>query len=79
VCAAAQNPPRDSCQGDSGGPLFSGDQTQPIQIGIVSSGFGCAQAGFPGIYTRLSDPDIANWIHDATAKQRSKHQHKHRR
>ncbi|HET7092358.1 MAG TPA: serine protease [Thermomicrobiales bacterium] len=79
VCAAGQSPPRDSCQGDSGGPLFSGDQANPVQIGIVSFGEGCAQPGFPGVYTRLSDPDIAHWIHDATAKQRSKPKHKHRR
>ncbi|HET7093222.1 MAG TPA: serine protease, partial [Thermomicrobiales bacterium] len=76
VCAAGQNPPRDSCIGDSGGPLFSGDQANPVQIGIVSFGEGCAQPGFPGVYTRLSDPDIARWIHDATSKQRSKHKHR---
>lgn len=77
VCAAGQAPPRDSCQGDSGGPLFAnGDTANPTQIGIVSFGAGCAQAGFPGVYTQLSDPAIAKWIHGVTSKHRSKHHHR---
>lgn len=50
VCAAA--PGKDSCQNDSGGPLLRQDGTL---VGIVSFGDGCAQAGIPGVYTRLSD------------------------
>lgn len=48
----------DSCGGDSGGPIFfTGDtgvapySNQPILTGVVSWGRGCAQPGFPGIYT----------------------------
>lgn len=40
--------------GDSGGPIFQWAGQYWEQIGIVSYGKGCAQAGFPGIYTRLS-------------------------
>ncbi|WP_405684636.1 S1 family peptidase [Streptomyces sp. NBC_01387] len=45
----------DTCQGDSGGPMFRKDDHGAwIQVGIVSWGQGCAEPGYPGIYTQLS-------------------------
>ena len=50
VCAGYTAGGVDTCQGDSGGPLLIGG----VLAGITSWGEGCAQAGYPGIYTRLT-------------------------
>lgn len=61
VCAGRYG--KDTCQGDSGGPLF---QPSPlggyIQLGVTSWGVGCAERGFPGVYARLTNKDIGNFI-----------------
>jgi len=56
---------RDACQGDSGGPLVWGDglfetQGRSQVIGIVSTGLGCGNPEFPGIYTKVSS--YIEWI-----------------
>ncbi|MFG2884644.1 S1 family peptidase [Streptomyces sp. NPDC048297] len=50
VCAGYQSGGVDTCQGDSGGPLLVGG----VLAGITSWGEGCAEAGYPGVYTRLA-------------------------
>jgi len=61
VCAGLTQGGKDSCQGDSGGPLFYDDPAgAKTLIGIVSWGAGCADAGLPGVYTRVSS--YASWL-----------------
>ena len=65
ICAAVSEGGRGSCQGDSGGPLVVNTGSGPQQVGIVSWGFGCAAAGYPGVYTRVSE--FKEWIDTITA------------
>jgi trypsin len=56
----ASKPGRDTCSGDSGGPLVGASNGRTILVGITSFGYGCAQAGHPGVYTRVSA--IRAWV-----------------
>ncbi|KAJ8687600.1 hypothetical protein QAD02_023394 [Eretmocerus hayati] len=52
ICAGGTT--KDSCQGDSGGPLMTRQNHSFYLIGIVSTGYRCAEPGYPGIYTRVT-------------------------
>ncbi|WP_256776650.1 MULTISPECIES: serine protease [unclassified Stenotrophomonas] len=60
ICAGKEG--IDSCQGDSGGPLLVQRRKQWTVLGVVSWGQGCAQAGYPGVYARLSAGYIRDFI-----------------
>lgn len=68
LCAFDMRENKDACQGDSGGPLMAPTGTDGFnlagadwfQIGIVSFGYRCAEPGFPGVYTRLTE--FTDWI-----------------
>lgn len=57
---------KDTCNGDSGGPMTVSRGMERVLVGLVSWGRGCAIAGVPGIYTRVSAH--APWIEKAKAK-----------
>lgn len=60
LCAGFDQGGVDACGGDSGGPLLVPYQGGWLQAGVTSFGVGCAQAGLPGGYARVSS--ITNWI-----------------
>ncbi|KAH0628523.1 hypothetical protein JD844_009833 [Phrynosoma platyrhinos] len=56
ICVGFLEGGKDACQGDSGGPVVCNGQLQ----GIVSWGIGCAQRGYPGVYTKVCN--YVSWI-----------------
>ncbi|XP_058979552.1 trypsin alpha-like [Musca domestica] len=54
ICAYATG--KDACQGDSGGPLVSGG----VLVGVVSWGYGCAFANYPGVYADVAA--LRSWV-----------------
>ena len=56
---------KDACQGDSGGPLTCVRDDQPVLVGLVSWGIGCAVEGQPGVYTNVFQ--YIDWIKQTTA------------
>ncbi|CAL4100161.1 unnamed protein product, partial [Meganyctiphanes norvegica] len=59
----------DVCRGDSGGPLVFEENendadSKEEQVGIVSSGYGCGDTRYPGIYTRIDG--YLDWIDKVT-------------
>jgi|ERR1711915_193623 len=63
ICAGLDEGGKDSCQGDSGGPFMCGKQLS----GVVSWGYGCAQPGFPGVYTQTSY--FIDWLNNNMMKK----------
>lgn len=75
LCAGYEQGGVDACTGDSGGPLlvWNNQQRSWVQIGIISWGSGCAEAGVYGVYTEVAD--FSTWI-ATTLEQRGTAAHR---
>jgi len=63
VCAGYPQGGVDTCQGDSGGPMFGVSNAGGLRIvGTTSFGEGCARPGKPGVYARVADAPLREWI-----------------
>lgn len=60
VCAGVIGGQIDTCNGDSGGPLVVDVGGVRVLAGLTSVGNGCAQADYPGLYTRVTT--VLPWI-----------------
>jgi trypsin len=65
VCAGYPEGGTDTCQGDSGGPLLAPLSTAPggfRLVGATSYGQGCAEPGYPGVYARVAEGPLRDYI-----------------
>jgi trypsin len=62
VCAGYPEGGTDTCEGDSGGPLLAAVHGGLRLAGATSFGAGCAEPGKPGVYARLAEGPIREWL-----------------
>jgi secreted trypsin-like serine protease len=67
ICAGYDKGGTDTCQGDSGGPLFGKTALGDLKVvGATSYGNGCAEPHQPGVYARVGDTTLREWIRSQT-------------
>jgi secreted trypsin-like serine protease len=97
ICAGGGRSHVDTCYGDSGGPLVVDSDTPArppgdyVLAGLVDFGNGCAQPGYAGVYTRISNSEIMHFLNSGIGhpvrpigsqakhkKRKKRHRHRHR-
>jgi secreted trypsin-like serine protease len=64
LCAGYPQGGTDTCEGDSGGPLLVPERDGSLRlVAATSFGNGCAKPGKPGVYARLAEGQIRDFIH----------------
>ncbi len=67
LCAGEPGGAKDSCAGDSGGPLV--EAGTDVLVGVVSFGYQCALAGYPGVYAEVAAASIRSFVEGALSDQ----------
>ena len=63
VCAGYPQGGTDTCEGDSGGPLLAPLKSGAFRlVAATSFGAGCGQPNKPGVYARVAEGPIRDWI-----------------
>jgi hypothetical protein len=68
-CASVPGGGKDSCSGDSGGPIVRVVGNEHRQVGIVSWGVECANADYPGVYSKIAGTTGLSWIKSVVCDQ----------
>ena len=67
-CASNVGTEAGTCRGDSGGPTLFNDGIKYHQLGVVHGSItSCDGSRFPGIFVRIDNPEVFDWLSKVTS------------
>ena len=67
-CASNVGTEAGTCRGDSGGPTVFDDGIKYHQLGVVHGSItSCDGSRFPGIFVRIDNPEVFDWLSKVTS------------